>query len=72
MNIVISFPTTVDAMMMEKACKKADIEGKLIPVPHGLTTGCGMAWISPVELRDSLYEVMERNDIASDAEMEME
>lgn len=43
-SLIISFPTTSDAMAMEQIAKAYAIEGKLIPVPHFMSTGCGMAW----------------------------
>ncbi|HHT21670.1 MAG TPA: DUF3343 domain-containing protein [Tissierellia bacterium] len=44
LTLIISFPTTADAMAMEQIAKFHEIEGKLIPVPHFMSTGCGMAW----------------------------
>ncbi|NMB03363.1 MAG: DUF3343 domain-containing protein [Tissierellia bacterium] len=43
-SLIISFPTTADAMAMEQIAKLYQIDGKLIPVPHFMSTGCGMAW----------------------------
>ena len=43
-SLIISFPTTADAMAMEQIAKLYQIDGKLIPVPHCMSTGCGMAW----------------------------
>lgn len=43
-TLLISFPTTADAMAMEQIAKYHNLEGKLIPVPHFMSTGCGMAW----------------------------
>lgn len=42
--MIISFPTTADAMAMEQIARYHDLTGKLIPVPHFMSTGCGMAW----------------------------
>lgn len=57
-KLVVAFHTTADAMKMEEECKKAGIEGRLIPVPREISAGCGMAWSSETDRRQALEELM--------------
>lgn len=41
--IFVTFASTTDAFAMEKACKKAKVEGRLVSVPRQLSAGCGIA-----------------------------
>ena len=43
-QILITFPTTADAIAMESYCGENGIPGRLIPVPGEIAAGCGMAW----------------------------
>ncbi|OWZ84961.1 DUF3343 domain-containing protein [Natranaerobius trueperi] len=42
MFLVITFPTTHNALHFEKILKKNNIKGKLIPVPRKLSSNCGL------------------------------
>ncbi len=50
-RLIVTFRTTVAAMMMERACAAKGVGGRLIPVPGTLRAGCGMAWSAPPEDR---------------------
>ncbi len=52
--VVVTFSTITDAFAFEKACKARGISGRLITIPRQLSAGCGMAWSSPVALRDDV------------------
>lgn len=43
-RFVVTFHTTAEAMAAEKAFQKAEIPGRLIPVPRQISAGCGLAW----------------------------
>ena len=59
---VVTFRTTAGAMAMERACREADLPGRLIPVPRSITAGCGMCWAAPPDAREALEElVMEQH-----------
>lgn len=59
---VVTFRTTTGAMAMERACKAADVPGRLIPVPRSITAGCGMCWAAPPDAREAVEElVMEQH-----------
>ena len=63
LKLVVTFHTTADAMAMEKACKKENAPGRLIPVPRAISAGCGLAWCAGPETRDILRQLMERTGI---------
>lgn len=52
--IVVTFFNIADAVAFEKVCKARGISGRLIAIPRQLSAGCGMAWSSPVDLRDDI------------------
>ena len=42
-KLVITFFTTTAAMAMERICKEAAADGRLIPVPGSISADCGLA-----------------------------
>lgn len=63
LKLVVTFHTTADAMAMEKACKNAEVPGRLIPVPRTISAGCGLAWCAGLENRAQITELMEQTGI---------
>lgn len=51
LRVILTFPTTTDAMAMESFSLCRGVPGRLIPVPTVITAGCGMCWSAPVEAR---------------------
>ncbi len=68
---IVTFPTTVGAMAMEKACREAGLPGRLIPVPRSVTAGCGMCWMAPADSREALEELVIRRKIHIDGIYDM-
>lgn len=66
-KLVITFYTTVDAMMMESLCKEKKMDGRLIPVPGAISAGCGLAWCAGMESEDVLRVFMEEQKITYQA-----
>lgn len=48
LRAILTFPTTTDAMAMERYCIAQAVPGRLIPVPSAISAGCGMCWSAPV------------------------
>lgn len=63
LKLIVTFHTTADAMAMEKACKEADVPGRLIPVPRAISAGCGLSWCAPLEVKEQLEQVMDQAGI---------
>lgn len=63
MKLIITFHTTTDAMAMENLCKEKGAEGRIIPVPHSISAGCGLAWCAKPESEEALRKLMNQNDI---------
>ena len=49
--------------VLESACKKHQITGRLIPVPKEITAGCGMAWMTSLENEESVVQFMSEHEI---------
>ena len=60
---VFTFNSTTDAIAFERACKKDDIPGRLIPVPRVISAGCGICWSVPAEDGDKVEEFMKASEI---------
>jgi hypothetical protein len=66
LKLVITFPTTSDAIEMEKVCKKAGSPGRLIPLPQQISAGCGLAWCAQLEQRVELLQIIQSNGFQSE------
>ncbi len=53
-RVVLTFPTTTDAMAMERYSEAHGIPGRLIPVPSIISAGCGMCWSAPTHAREGV------------------
>lgn len=62
-KVVIAFPTTTQAILMEQYSKEQGLAGRLIPVPRQISAGCGMAWCAPAENRKELEQLIEAKEI---------
>ena len=62
-RLVITFYTTAAAMGMERICKEAGADGRLIPVPGFITADCGLAWCAKNESEDTLLDLMVQHSI---------
>ncbi|MDY3917511.1 MAG: DUF3343 domain-containing protein [Candidatus Limivivens sp.] len=65
-KVLVTFPTTTQAMKMERYGKAAGIPGRLIPVPVQISAGCGMAWCSPEEERERLENCIREAEIETE------
>ena len=62
-KLVITFYTTTAAMAMERVCKEAGADGRIIPVPGSITADCGLAWCAANESEDALLNLMVQQNI---------
>ena len=69
---VITFPTTTFALEAERLCRKADLPGRLIPVPSSICAGCGMAWCAPPEHVEAVIELFNKEKVTVDGVYELE
>ena len=63
LKLLITFPSTAQALHMEQCCRAEGAEGRLIPVPREISAGCGMAWCATLEDRDRILQVLEERKI---------
>ena len=62
-RLIITFRCTTDAIAMEKACKKAQAPGRLIPVPRAISASCGLSWCANLSSRASLEALLAQQDL---------
>lgn len=63
-KLIITFDSTHQAMEMEDVCKAHAESGRLIPLPSGISAGCGLAWCSKPEDEEALTNRMSAEGIA--------
>lgn len=66
LKLIVTFPTTTEAIFMEKACRQSGLPGRLIPVPRSISASCGMAWCAPTEAREALEQMVRAEGITAE------
>jgi len=66
MQLVITFPSTIMAMKMEKEMQEINAPGRIIPVPKAITASCGLAYITEPEQEHQMVEWMHERQIDYD------
>ena len=65
-KVIVTFPTTTQAMKMEKAARACGAPGRLIPVPREISAGCGMAWCAEAEAKEALKRLISDTGIEAE------
>ena len=58
-------------MAMERACREADLPGRIVPVPRSITADCGMAWRCEPSLRGQVEALVDPNEVMGIYELEI-
>ncbi len=66
LQCIVTFRTTTEAMQLELRAKEAGFEGRLIPVPREITSGCGLAWKEAISSRTALEALLEEKKLGYD------
>lgn len=61
---IVSFPSATAAMQFASLAESRKIAGRIIPVPRALAAGCGMAWLSAIEEKTKILELLEREKVS--------
>ena len=69
--IVATFYTTAEAMATERLCREKQLTGKLFSLPRSLSADCGIAWQSPIALREELQDALRRAEIETEGFYEL-
>ena len=69
---VASFHITTDALAFKQAAAREGLRGRLAPIPRQLSAGCGMAWLEPNGLPETLEGVAKRSGIELEQATELE
>lgn len=70
-KLIITFESTIQAMKMESAAKAAKAPGRIIPVPREITAGCGLAFCAPLQAREELTQLIQRENLKPDQLLEL-
>ena len=65
-KVIVTFPTTTQAMKMEKAARACGAPGRLIPVPREISAGCGMGWSAEAEAKEALERLISDTGIEAE------
>ena len=65
-KVIVTFPTTTQAMKREKAARACGAPGRLIPVPREISAGCGMAWSAEAEAKEALKRLISDTGIEAE------
>jgi len=57
--LVIAFETTSQALAAEVLFTSSGLPGRMIPLPSNLSAGCGLAWKSEPEQRETLCAALD-------------
>ena len=69
---MVVLPTTTDAKHMQQASKKNKLPGRMIPLPGGLESGCGLACCTFPEQKNMLEALTEELGINTQGFFEKE
>ena len=69
--LLLTFYTTAGVMAMERACREADLPGRIVPVPRSITADCGMAWRCESSLRGQVEALVDPNEVMGIYELEI-
>ncbi len=70
-RVILTFPTTTDAMAMEAYCAAHGVSGRLIPVPSAISAGCGMCWSAPIAAREAVANAASAASLRTDGIYEL-
>ena len=70
-GLLLTFYTTAGVMAMERACREADLPGRIVPVPRSITADCGMAWRCEPSLRGQVEALVDPNEVMGIYELEI-
>ena len=69
--LLVTFYTTAGVMAMERACKAADLPGRIVPVPRSITADFGLAWRCEPALRGSVEALADPEEVMGIYELEI-
>ncbi len=63
---IMTFKSVMYAMQFEKLMKTNNINIKLIPVPRSISSSCGMCGRFDINLKDTIINICQTNNILYD------
>jgi hypothetical protein len=71
LTLIVTFPSTTQAMRMEMKCKEYNAPGRIIPVPGEISAGCGLAWSVEPIYRNKIEQLILEQDIQMESMTEI-
>ena len=71
-KLMVAFPTTTDAMHMQIVASKQNIPGHMIPLPGTIEAGCGLAWCTELDQKETLIALTRELGIRTEGFFEEE
>ena len=69
--LLVTFYTTAGVMAMERACKAANLPGRIVPVPRSITADCGLAWRCEPSLRGQVKALADPAEVMGIYQLEI-
>ena len=66
LQCVVTFKTTTQAMAFEEVAKKAQLGGRLIPLPRVIAAGCGLSWREDPQAKNLIGELLNKHHLEYD------
>jgi hypothetical protein len=63
LTCLATFKTTSAALLFERACRKAGLEVRIVPVPRKLSSSCGLACGFPCEQKAGVETVVHEENL---------
>jgi hypothetical protein len=63
LSLIVTFPSTTQAMLMEAKCKEFNTPGRMIPIPGEISAGCGLAWKAEPVYREEIEQLIKDQGI---------
>lgn len=51
-------------MAAENVCREHGISGRLVPVPREITAGCGLAWMTDPEQKETIFTFFREQNLS--------
>lgn len=71
-QLLVTFPSTTEAMKMEREAGLNNISGRIIPLPTQVSAGCGLAWKTELSYKEDIIEFARKVNIKWENMLEMD
>lgn len=58
--VIITFDAITDALTFEALAATKGLRGRLAPIPHNLSAGCGIAWLTDTKDYENAAQLLKK------------